>query len=78
MIPVSVFDWTIYLNMFNSPRMVDIFDEHGTLQRMVNAEKAINKAQDRLSIITAVAADHIVATITADTLNSSIPARGHA
>lgn len=69
MSPVSLFDWNIYRDMFTSAHMAEIFGERGTLKRMVDAERAVSKVQGELGIIPAAAAAHIVATITANTLD---------
>ncbi len=69
MTAISLFDWTIYRNMFNSERMAGIFGERGTAESWVTVEKAVARAQARLGIIPAEAAREIEAELSSSKLD---------
>ncbi|NKB19893.1 MAG: 3-carboxy-cis,cis-muconate cycloisomerase [Alphaproteobacteria bacterium] len=66
---VSLFDWTIYRQLFSAEAMENIFGEVATLQRMVEFERAVAKVQGDLEIIPDKAARQIVDRISADKLD---------
>lgn len=63
---VSLFDFTIYADMFTTPRMAEVFGEKATIARMVDVERAVSTVQGRLGIIPEDAAKHIAETLSAD------------
>jgi len=65
----SLFDWTIYRNMFASPAMQAAFDERGTIMRWLDVEMAVARAQSNLGIIPADAAAEICDRISADSID---------
>jgi len=69
MAAVSVFDRTIYHQLFSTGAMEDIFGETATLQRLVDTERAVAKVQGALGIIPEAAASHIADRISADSID---------
>ena len=56
---ISLFDWTIYRHMFSAERMETIFGEQATIERMIDVEKAVARAQGELGIMPAASAEVI-------------------
>jgi hypothetical protein len=46
----SIFDWTIYQNLFSAPEMEAVFDEAGTIASWVEVERAVARAQAKIGI----------------------------
>jgi len=63
---VSLFDWTIYRHMFSAKRMEAIFGERGTMERWIDVERAVARAQSTLGIIPADAGVEIDRRLNAD------------
>ena len=47
----SIFDWTIYQNLFSAPEMEAVFDEAGTIASWVEVERAVARAQAKIGIV---------------------------
>lgn len=69
MTAVSLFDWTIYRHMFSAERMEQIFCEYGTIERLVEVEKAVAKAQAKTGIMPSAAAAEIERRLNVDDLD---------
>ncbi len=66
---ISQFDWTIYRHMFSAEPMERIFGELGTIERWVEVEKAIARAQAEVGIMPADAAAAIDSRLCAEDLD---------
>ncbi|UHL64285.1 adenylosuccinate lyase family protein [Paralcaligenes sp. KSB-10] len=57
--PVSVLDSAIFKDMFGTPAMRSVFDDHATIQRYIETEVALATVQGRLGVIPQAAATAI-------------------
>lgn len=67
--PVSVLQSAVFRDMFGSPAMRGVFDDSATLRRYVEVEVALARAQGRLGVIPAEAAEAIAARADAGRLD---------
>ena len=67
--PSSAIDSKLFGNLFGTPRMREVFSDERLVERYLEVEAALAKAQGRLGVIPQEAADEIVSRCTLDSID---------